>query len=73
MTNLEKFIDTYKDFGIEIIVVKKGNYQIIYLEGPYYNDPEITKSEKLRVGYSGFCSEIHFDMDGKFISQGFYE
>jgi hypothetical protein len=72
MTDLEKFKECYKQFGIELIVNKEKGMYSIYLEG-MGEDNEITRDDRLCAGYSGFCSEIRFSLDGKFIEQGFYE
>jgi len=70
MTDLQKFIDTYKQFGIEIKTYenRKGNIEIT-LNG--WEDDD-TKSEKFD-GYSGFVSDLEFTKEGKFIRQGFWE
>jgi hypothetical protein len=70
MTDLEKFIDTYKQFGIEVKPYENsdGNIEII-LGG--YND-RATESEKFE-GYWGFMSDLEFTKDGKFLRQGFWE
>lgn len=70
MTDLEKFIDTYTQFGIEVKTVEtnKGNIQIL-LNGRDEND---TKSDKFD-GYSGFISILEFTKEGKFLTQGFWE
>lgn len=72
MTDLEKFKECYKQFGIELIVNKEENRYSISLEG-MGDDSEVTRDDRLRAGYGGFCSEIRFSLDGKFIEQAFYE
>lgn len=70
MTDLEKFIDTYEQFGIEIKTYenKKGNIEIT-LNG--WSDGD-TKSDKFE-GYLGFCSDLEFTKEGRFLRQGFWE
>lgn len=69
MTDLEKFMALYKGFGIDCIVTKTEQNQLIVLSG--YNDAS-TKSDKFG-GYNGFYSVVEFDLNGKFLSQDFYE
>ena len=71
MTDLEKFIDTYKQFGIEIKTCEntKGNIRIT-LNG--CDDDTATNSNKFD-GYSGFVSDLEFTKEGKFLRQGFWE
>jgi hypothetical protein len=69
MTDLEKFIDTYKQFGIEI-KTKEENGKILVSLGGW--DNHSSYSEKFS-GYGGFFSDLEFTKDGKFISQGFWE
>jgi hypothetical protein len=70
MTDLEKFIDTYKQFGIEIKTYEntKGNIEIT-LNGW---EETATKSDKFD-GYSEFVSDLEFTKEGKFLRQGFWE
>lgn len=70
MTDLEKFVQLYKDFGILCnVIVSENGQQCIYLNG----DSETgTFSERLG-GYNGFYSIVRFDIDGKFLFQGFFE
>ena len=77
MTDLEMFVATYKQFGIECIV-----YPVITFEGDYLEivlgepslppDEFVTKDPRL-TDYIGFHSTITFTTAGKFITQGFYE
>jgi len=69
MTDLEKFIDTYKQFGIDVKTYEKNDKIMIELNG---YDEDSTKSDKFD-GYSGFCSDLAFTKDGKFLRQGFWE
>ena len=77
MTDLEKFIELYKSIGIELgvnINSENNNQEILLSEGTYsFSDGKKgTISEKLK-GYMGFYSSIEFDLNGKFIEQGFWE
>lgn len=72
---MEKFIELYKEFGIDCKVYTENNEQIICLaEFGLWSSPEpnVTTSP-LFEGYHDFCTRIHFDMEGKFIKQGFWE
>lgn len=69
MTDLEKFIDVYKQFGIDIKTRINGDKIRIKLGG---GDDDSTKSAKFD-GYGGFYSDLEFTIEGKFIRQGFWE
>ena len=72
MTDLEKFIDTYKQFGIEVkpfVYEDNDDYQWIILNGCEDNSSLSHKFD----GYGCFYSDLKFDKDGKFIGQGFWE
>lgn len=82
-SDLYEFIKLYKRFDIELRIgsfeLTKGCgecvYQIQMVESgtaAYHADEYKTESEKFD-GYNGFYSEVHFDNDGKFIRQGFWE
>jgi len=64
-SDMERFIELYKSFGIDLKPVKQtdDNYSVLL-------DENI--SDKFG-GYSGFGSSVIFDKDGKFIDQVFYE
>lgn len=70
MNDIDKFIELYKSFGIECEVVNGEDGAIITLANCIIEGG--TFSDKF-VGYSGFCSEVSFDKDGRFVSQGFWE
>ena len=70
MTDLEKFVELYQSLDIPIKVS----------DGSGSGEPPAAKVIALEsgdhsklVGYSGFGTEILFDKEGKFISQGFWE
>ena len=69
---LPKFKELYKSIGIELIVNvdNEKQQQFVTLSEGSYTYAEATKGF---VGYMGFFSEITFDMNGKFIEQGFWE
>jgi hypothetical protein len=73
-TDLEKFRELYKSFGIDCKIQKEEEGFGIYLCGNVlYNDGiNYTESDKFH-GYTQFYSDIIFDKDGKFIKQGFWE
>lgn len=79
MTDLEKFIELYKSFGIECTPFDtsfdpNGIIHIVLGKKLRYHEKEVrmTISDKIN-GYCGFYSEIIFNKDGKFLSQGFWE
>jgi hypothetical protein len=73
MSDLDRFIELYRSFGIECVVNAKGENKVIYLcESDYTFDEQATLSDKLK-GYNDFFSKVIFDGNGKFIEQGFYE
>jgi len=69
MTDLEKFIDTYKQFGIDVKTYEKDNTINIILNGL---DKNSTKSDKFH-GYHCFFTDLEFTKEGKFLRQGFWE
>jgi hypothetical protein len=68
MTDLEKFIDTYKQFGIDVKTFESESKIIVNLNG--WEDYS-TVSDKF--GGYGFFSEIQFTKEGKFLGQDFWE
>lgn len=70
MTDLEKFIDLYSQFGIDIITYVNicGNIEI-HLNGDCGNS---THSDKFG-GYKNSSSTIEFTSEGKFLKQDFWE
>lgn len=68
MTDLEKFIKLYKDFGIDLKVRIENDNQVLDL-----NQKSIFGGSKKFTGYGGFSSDVIFNKEGKFISQGFWE
>ena len=75
MTDLERFVDLYKSFGINCNVNKEEDGFVIVLgENEYVGSREVkvTSGDKLG-GYSNFFSTIRFDGDGKFLKQEFWE
>lgn len=66
MTDLEKFKTLYLDLNIELKETLEDD--IIYLKF----GKDIITNNKL-VGYNGFFTSIEFDLNSKFIKQGFWE
>lgn len=74
MTDLEKFVETYKQFGIKLhLNINPEGHTLVFLgyEG-FQGDYKVTGNEKFE-GYIGFHSDLVFDENGKFLSQGFWE
>jgi len=71
-TDLEKFIELYKSFGIDLKAHKIDDHQEIIMGSSEYYPKLISSSDKFD-GYFGFYSDVYFDLNGKFIKQGFYE
>jgi hypothetical protein len=69
MTDLEKFIDTYKQFGIDVKTFESEGKIIVNLNG--WEDYS-TESDKFG-GYGSFFSEVQFTKEGKFLGQDFWE
>lgn len=65
-TDLEKFIELYKSIGIELATKDYDK------KGSVFCTIEAGDNDKLK-GYPGFYTNIVFDVNGKFIEQGFYE
>lgn len=63
MTDLERFIDLYKSFGIELKVETINGELVV----------QMNAKENGFIGYSGFGSDVIFDINGKFKEQGFWE
>lgn len=77
MTDLDKFKELYKSIGIDVIVFhndqeNEGNQSIKLCDYYVGGDTNITKSDYFD-GWPDFYTEIVFDKNGKFISQGFWE
>jgi len=73
-TDLERFVDLYRSFGIECKVNEEDEYMEIELvqEFDYDRFDKETRSDKF-CGYPGFYSVIYFDLSGNFIKQEFGE
>ncbi len=75
MTDLQKFIDLYKSFGIEL---KSKEIQDDIRRYPNAKTVITMWAEPGEVtgdfdGYTPFRSDVLFDENGKFIKQGFWE
>lgn len=83
MTDLEKFIDLYKSLGIELEAKPSEDCSPEYIDeeedvfclelGYTFNNRDKKVDDRLLNGYGGFYSTIHFDANGKFIKQSFWE
>ena len=74
MTDLDKFVELYKGFGIDCIVFIKDACQCIILTEAGWGHPEDWYTQSgLFEGYGDFYTEIKFTKEGKFKSQGFWE
>ena len=65
MTDLERFVELYNSFGIDLKVEEDNADNTLYVTLNVDGD-------KFK-GYIGCGSDAIFDRDGKFISQGFWE
>jgi len=76
-TDLQAFIALYKRFGIECKVSSFSDRHTIIIGKLYEweqdDNPDWTFVEEKIDGYSGFYTEIAFDLDGKFLDQGIWE
>jgi hypothetical protein len=74
MTDLEKFIDLYSQFGIKCVVTRllDGN-QFITFQIPDANktDPAVTYSHKF-AGYENVYTDVIFNKKGEFSGQSFW-
>jgi hypothetical protein len=68
MTDIERFVDLYKSFGIDLNVcddtddINEGGFII-----------KLSSKDKAFGGYLYLYSTVKFDKDGKFIKQFFWE
>ena len=69
MTDLMRFIDTYKQVGIDLKTYVEGNKICIILGG----DEDFSNKSRYLGGYTGFYSKIVFNAYGEFLIQEFYE
>jgi hypothetical protein len=74
-SDLEKFVNLYKEFGINLKpFVQPHETRIILATGDTHHYPGETGSHSpLFGGYDGFHSVVVFDENGKFKYQNFYE
>ena len=63
MSDLDKFVSLYKEVGIDVAAEKDQDRFIILL---------VSGAHPKLSGYIGYCTEIHFDLAGKFLEQKFY-
>lgn len=69
-TDLEKYVELYRCFGIECIVECNEEHMTSVIT--LGTDSHSTCSDKFN-GYTDFFTSISFDENGKFKGQGFYE
>ena len=73
MTDLEKFIELYKSFGIDCRVNIRENNKVIIIGDQYTGDYfpssfKITHSDKISVGWPSWITMV-FNNEGQFITQ----
>lgn len=79
MTDLEKFIALYREFGIDLspyVTTRDGCSVVtmsVYVSEARWPKFSGDRGVKQFEGYSGFCSEVVFDSTGKFSKQEFWE
>jgi len=69
-TDLERFIELYRSFGIECLVHELDKKLVIVLSSRQSPCDVRTISPKFG-GYYGHCSDIWFTLEGAFIKQDF--
>ena len=74
-TDLDRFIKLYKSFGIDCIVFEPDGLikRIQFQSSSNGNEDENDTVSYKFDGYIYLYSTIDFDMDGKFLEQGFWE
>jgi len=73
--DLKRFVELYASLGVEITrVTEEKNLLVIILESTNNNHsfPDSNISDLIN-GYTGFYTEVVFDLSGTFVSQGFFE
>ena len=74
MSDLEKFIQLYGSLGITLNPVQDGDeINVLIVADVAYWKGEGASYHPSFEGYSGCCSKIVFDKDGKYLRQGFWE
>ena len=75
-TDIERFIEMYASFGVE---VKESQIRESYGDKESYRliefgyRSELNENKLLNIGYSNCSMEVRFDLDGKFVGQGYWE
>ena len=73
-TDLERYVELYKSFGINCKIINEGGFKLIILsEGSMVSESEKHTTSILFNGYNSFYTKIIFSEDGGFVSQGFWE
>lgn len=70
MTDLEKFVELYKGFGIDLKVEETAGFGDF--NGGFHIEMREYDHEKFD-GYYGFFTRVEFTKEGKFIKQSFWE
>lgn len=70
MTDLESFIATYKQFGIDVKTTDLDNNILVVLHGS--NNYEYSTDSDKFGGHSSVHSDLNFTKEGKFIDQNFW-
>lgn len=75
MTDLEKFVALYREFGVACKVNPRddGGSYIVFHESNAWGPEDTDTTWDKFDGYNGFYSKIEFDAEGKFVKQGFWE
>lgn len=73
-TDLARFIAVYKSFGISCEVqLDTAGHKVIYFRVGNCRLEGETMSADTFLGFTGFYTRVIFSLEGKFISQGFWE
>jgi hypothetical protein len=73
MTDMERFIELYKSFGIELEAEPADKWDLKDNPTIGYTITMDESEPKFKESYGGFYSVVYFDREGKFINQGFWE
>ena len=73
-TDLDKFIELYKSFGIRCVVEEGSDYNVINLTADEYDEiwSDINSYSNKFTGMLGIITSIYFTKEGKFIEQSFW-
>lgn len=71
-TDLERYVELYRSFGIELTVRWTDDRTQQYVAFGHHCRHECNEHVSFD-GYSGFYTAVYFDRDGKYVSQEFME